>query len=153
MPQPKSCTSTSCEQNSSHTMTESWGCCLGTDKVLLLNYYKSKISSDRISSFLHWNTQNQKIPFFIYKTKIKKLSYIIYKMFTFYWFFFFPGHCTIFQNKITTFNGVEFKYSMPANCYHVLVQDCSPELKFLVMVKRLEESADLTAINVRLASQ
>ncbi|NXP35714.1 VIT2 protein, partial [Leiothrix lutea] len=62
------------------------------------------------------------------------------------------GHCTVFQNKITTFNGVEFKYSMPANCYHVLVQDCSPELKFLVMVKRLEESAELTAINVRLAS-
>ncbi|NWH83803.1 VIT2 protein, partial [Aegithalos caudatus] len=62
------------------------------------------------------------------------------------------GHCTVFQNKITTFNGVEFRYSMPANCYHVLVQDCSPELKFLVMVKRLEESADLTAINVRLAS-
>uniref|UniRef100_U3JU59 Uncharacterized protein n=1 Tax=Ficedula albicollis TaxID=59894 RepID=U3JU59_FICAL len=62
------------------------------------------------------------------------------------------GHCTVFQNKITTFNGVEFNYSMPANCYHVLVQDCSPELKFLVMVKRLEESADLIAINVRLAS-
>ncbi|NXU44176.1 VIT2 protein, partial [Drymodes brunneopygia] len=62
------------------------------------------------------------------------------------------GHCTVFQNKITTFNGVEFYYSMPANCYHVLVQDCSPELKFLVMVKRPEESSGLTAINVRLAS-
>ncbi|NXQ30767.1 VIT2 protein, partial [Alaudala cheleensis] len=62
------------------------------------------------------------------------------------------GHCTVFQNKVTTFNGVKFNYSMPANCYHVLVQDCSPELKFLVMVKRLEESSELTAINVRLAS-
>ncbi|XP_010172703.1 vitellogenin-2-like [Antrostomus carolinensis] len=62
------------------------------------------------------------------------------------------AHCSVFQNTITTFNGVEFNYSMPASCYHVLVQDCSPELKFLVMMKRLEESADLTAINVRLAS-
>ncbi|NXL46209.1 VIT2 protein, partial [Podilymbus podiceps] len=62
------------------------------------------------------------------------------------------ARCSVFQNKITTFNGVEFNYSMPANCYHVLVQDCSPELKFLVMMKRLEESADLTAINVRLAN-
>ncbi|XP_010148943.1 PREDICTED: vitellogenin-2-like, partial [Eurypyga helias] len=62
------------------------------------------------------------------------------------------GRCSVFQNTITTFNGVEFNYSMPANCYHVLVQDCSPELKFLVMMKRLEEPADLTAINVRLAS-
>ncbi|XP_074689340.1 vitellogenin-2-like [Strix aluco] len=62
------------------------------------------------------------------------------------------ARCSVFQSTITTFNGVEFNYSMPANCYHVLVQDCSPELKFLVMMKRLEESADLTAINVRLAS-
>ncbi|NXF43083.1 VIT2 protein, partial [Oceanites oceanicus] len=62
------------------------------------------------------------------------------------------ARCSVFQNRITTFNGVEFNYSMPANCYHVLVQDCSPELKFLVMMKRLEKSADLTAINVRLAS-
>ncbi|KFR03720.1 Vitellogenin-2, partial [Opisthocomus hoazin] len=62
------------------------------------------------------------------------------------------AHCSVFQNTITTFNGVEFSYSMPVNCYHVLVQDCSPELKFLVMMKRLEGSADLTAINVRLAS-
>lgn len=107
MPQPKSCTSTSCEQNSSHTMTESWGCCLGTDKVLLLNYYKSKISSDRISSFLHWNTQNQKIPFFIYKTKIKKLSYINYKMFTFYWFF--------FSQVIVQFSKIKSQPSMALN--------------------------------------
>ncbi|XP_021259986.1 vitellogenin-2-like [Numida meleagris] len=62
------------------------------------------------------------------------------------------AHCSVSQNMITTFNGVEFNYSMPANCYHILVQDCSPELKFLVMMKRLEESADLMAISVRLAS-
>ncbi|XP_035393591.1 vitellogenin-2-like [Cygnus atratus] len=62
------------------------------------------------------------------------------------------AHCSVSQNVITTFNGVEFNYSMPANCFHVLAQDCSPELKFLVMMKRLEESADLIAINVRLAS-
>ncbi|XP_015492320.1 vitellogenin-2-like [Parus major] len=62
------------------------------------------------------------------------------------------GHCTVSQNKITTFNGVEFNYAMPVNCYHVVVHDCSPELKFLVMGKRSEKSADLLAINVRLAS-
>ncbi|NXN12818.1 VIT2 protein, partial [Indicator maculatus] len=62
------------------------------------------------------------------------------------------ARCSVFQNVITTFNGVEFNYSMPANCYHILVQDCSPELKFLVMMKIPEESADLKAINVRVAS-
>lgn len=72
-------------------------------------------------------------------------------MFTFVGFF--SARCSVSQNMITTFNGVEFNYSMPANCYHILAQDCSPELKFLVMIKRLEESTDLTAISVRLASQ
>nr|XP_009490284.1 PREDICTED: vitellogenin-2-like [Pelecanus crispus] len=62
------------------------------------------------------------------------------------------ARCSVFQDTITTFNGVAFNYSMPANCYHVVVQDCSPEMKFLVMMKRLEESAELIAINVRLAS-
>ncbi|XP_067156561.1 vitellogenin-2-like [Apteryx mantelli] len=62
------------------------------------------------------------------------------------------ARCSVSQNMITTFNGVEFNYSMPANCYHVLAQDCSPELKFLVTMKTPEESADLIAINVRLAS-
>ncbi|NWX09135.1 VIT2 protein, partial [Caloenas nicobarica] len=62
------------------------------------------------------------------------------------------ARCSVFQNTITTFNGVRFNYSMPANCYHILVQDCSPELKFLVMMKRPEESSDFTEINVRLAS-
>ncbi|NXW94122.1 VIT2 protein, partial [Alopecoenas beccarii] len=62
------------------------------------------------------------------------------------------ARCSVFQNTITTFNGVRFNYSMPANCYHILVQDCSPELKFLVMIKRPGESSDFTAVNVRLAS-
>ncbi|XP_074858737.1 vitellogenin-2-like [Carettochelys insculpta] len=62
------------------------------------------------------------------------------------------GRCSVSQNMITTFDEVEFNYSMPANCYHVLAQDCSPELKFLVMMKKVEESPDLKAINVKLAS-
>ncbi|XP_010210304.1 PREDICTED: vitellogenin-2-like [Tinamus guttatus] len=62
------------------------------------------------------------------------------------------ARCSVSQNTITTFNGVEFNHSMPANCYHVLAQDCSPELKFLVMMKRSDESDDLIAINIRLAS-
>nr|XP_009671544.1 PREDICTED: vitellogenin-2-like [Struthio camelus australis] len=62
------------------------------------------------------------------------------------------ARCSASQDMITTFNGVEFNYSMPANCYHVLAQDCSPELKFLVTVKRPEKSTNHIAINVRLAS-
>ncbi|KYO36780.1 vitellogenin-1 precursor [Alligator mississippiensis] len=59
------------------------------------------------------------------------------------------AHCSVSDNNITTFNGVEFNYSMPANCYHILAQDCSPELKFLVMIKNPEES-DLKEMNIKL---
>ncbi|KAJ1171285.1 hypothetical protein NDU88_003149 [Pleurodeles waltl] len=62
------------------------------------------------------------------------------------------GRCTVSKNRITTFNGVAFNYSMPRSCYHVLVKDCSPELNFLVMMKKVEESPDLKAINIKLGS-
>lgn len=60
------------------------------------------------------------------------------------------GHCSVSQNRVTTFNGVKFTYSMPGGCYHVLVQDCSPEMKFLVMMKAAEKSSEHKAINVKL---
>uniref|UniRef100_A0A7M4G216 Vitellogenin-2-like n=1 Tax=Crocodylus porosus TaxID=8502 RepID=A0A7M4G216_CROPO len=59
------------------------------------------------------------------------------------------AQCSVSDDNITTFNGVEFNYSMPANCYHILAQDCSPELKFLVMIKNSEES-DLKELNIKL---
>uniref|UniRef100_A0A452HEU5 Uncharacterized protein n=1 Tax=Gopherus agassizii TaxID=38772 RepID=A0A452HEU5_9SAUR len=62
------------------------------------------------------------------------------------------ARCSVSQDKITTFNEVQFNYSLPTNCYHILAQDCSPELKFLVMMKNAEESADLKAINIKLGS-
>lgn len=42
---------------------------------------------------------------------------------------------------------------MPANCYHILVQDCSSELKFLVMMKSAGEATNLKAINIKIGSQ
>uniref|UniRef100_A0A670IJP9 Uncharacterized protein n=1 Tax=Podarcis muralis TaxID=64176 RepID=A0A670IJP9_PODMU len=53
------------------------------------------------------------------------------------------GRCSVSQDTITTFNNVSFHYIMPANCYHVLVHDCSPELKFLVRAMKAEQSTDL----------
>lgn len=42
---------------------------------------------------------------------------------------------------------------MPENCYHILAQDCSSDLKFLVMMKNAEEAVNLKAINIKLANQ
>ncbi|NXI48061.1 VIT2 protein, partial [Galbula dea] len=60
------------------------------------------------------------------------------------------AHCSVSHNKITTFNGVQFNYTMPANCYHILAQDCSADLKFLVMIRNAEEAVNLKAINIKL---
>ncbi|KAJ1171295.1 hypothetical protein NDU88_003158 [Pleurodeles waltl] len=62
------------------------------------------------------------------------------------------GHCMVSKDTITTFNNVAFNYSMPKSCYHVLVQDCTPELSFLVMIKKVGESSEQKAINVKLGS-
>ncbi|NXK44965.1 VIT2 protein, partial [Chauna torquata] len=62
------------------------------------------------------------------------------------------AHCSVSHNKITTFNEVQFNYTMPTNCYHILAQDCSSDLKFLVMMKNAEEAMNLKAINVKLGS-
>lgn len=63
------------------------------------------------------------------------------------------ARCSVSYNKIKTFNEVKFNYSMPANCYHILVQDCSSELKFLVMMKSAGEATNLKAINIKIGSQ
>ncbi|XP_009980901.1 PREDICTED: vitellogenin-2-like [Tauraco erythrolophus] len=60
--------------------------------------------------------------------------------------------CSVSHNTITTFNEVQFNYTMPANCYHVLAQDCSSDLKFLVMMRNAEEATGLKAINIKLGS-
>ncbi|NXY01571.1 VIT2 protein, partial [Pteruthius melanotis] len=62
------------------------------------------------------------------------------------------AQCSVSYNKITTFNEVQFNYTMPANCYHILAQDCSSDLKFLVMTKNAEEAVNLKAINIKLGN-
>ncbi|NXE21647.1 VIT2 protein, partial [Ardeotis kori] len=62
------------------------------------------------------------------------------------------ARCSVFHNKITTFNEVQFNYTMPADCYHVLAQDCSSDLKFLVIMKNADEAMNLKAINIKLGS-
>ncbi|KAJ1171297.1 hypothetical protein NDU88_003160 [Pleurodeles waltl] len=62
------------------------------------------------------------------------------------------GRCMVSKDTITIFNDVSFNYSMPRSCYHVLVQDCTPELNFLVMMKKVEGSSEQKIINVKLGS-
>ncbi|KFZ64563.1 Vitellogenin-2, partial [Antrostomus carolinensis] len=62
------------------------------------------------------------------------------------------ARCSVSHNKITTFNEVQFNYTMPSNCYHILAQDCSSDLKFLVMMRNADEAVNLKSINIKLGS-
>ncbi|XP_067845946.1 vitellogenin 3, phosvitinless [Heptranchias perlo] len=50
------------------------------------------------------------------------------------------AECTVVQNKFTPFSENSFEYQMPEDCAHVLVQDCTPELKFIVLIRHSAES-------------
>ncbi|XP_051763594.1 vitellogenin-like [Ctenopharyngodon idella] len=60
------------------------------------------------------------------------------------------AQCSMMQDTITTFNNRRYKNEMPISCYQVLVQDCTPELKFVVLLKKDEESEE-NRLNVKLA--
>ncbi|NXI18038.1 VIT2 protein, partial [Irena cyanogastra] len=62
------------------------------------------------------------------------------------------AQCSVSYDKITTFNEVRFNYTMPASCYHILAQDCSSDLKFLVMMKNAGEAVNLKTINIKLGN-
>ncbi|ROL40725.1 Vitellogenin [Anabarilius grahami] len=60
------------------------------------------------------------------------------------------AQCSMMQDTITTFNNRRYKNEMPISCYQVLAQDCTPELKFVVLLKKDEESEE-NRLNVKLA--
>ncbi|XP_041063776.1 vitellogenin-like [Carcharodon carcharias] len=50
------------------------------------------------------------------------------------------AECTVMQNHFTPFTKDSFEYQMPEGCAHVLVQDCTPELKFILLIRHSAES-------------
>uniref|UniRef100_A0A673LNI9 Vitellogenin-like n=1 Tax=Sinocyclocheilus rhinocerous TaxID=307959 RepID=A0A673LNI9_9TELE len=62
----------------------------------------------------------------------------------------YDSQCSMMQDTITTFNNRRYKNEMPISCYQVLAQDCTPELKFVVFLKKDEESEE-NHLNIKLA--
>lgn len=62
----------------------------------------------------------------------------------------FLAQCSMDQDAVTTFNNRRYNNEMPISCYQVLAQDCTPELKFMVLLKKDEES-EQNHLNIKLA--
>ncbi|XP_067272222.1 vitellogenin-like [Pseudorasbora parva] len=60
------------------------------------------------------------------------------------------AQCSMTEDTITTFNNRKYKNEMPISCHQVLAQDCTPELKFVVLLKKDEQSEE-NRIIVKLA--
>ncbi|XP_030640314.1 vitellogenin-like [Chanos chanos] len=60
------------------------------------------------------------------------------------------AQCSMIKNKMTTFNHRRYKSDVPLSCYQVLAQDCTPELKFMVLMKK-DELSEQDHINVKIS--
>ena len=54
------------------------------------------------------------------------------------------------RDTLTTFNNRRLKNEMPLSCSQVLAQDCTSELKFMVLLKK-DELSEQNHINVKIA--
>ncbi|KAG9328398.1 hypothetical protein JZ751_014054, partial [Albula glossodonta] len=60
------------------------------------------------------------------------------------------AQCSLANNTLSTFNNRRYKNEMPISCYQVLAQDCTPELKFMVLLKK-DPASEQQHITVKLA--
>ncbi|XP_063747534.1 vitellogenin-2-like [Eleginops maclovinus] len=60
------------------------------------------------------------------------------------------AECTLVKDTLITFNNRKYKNEMPLSCYQVLAQDCTSELKFIVLLKR-DQALEQNLINVKIA--
>ncbi|XP_042372245.1 vitellogenin-2-like [Plectropomus leopardus] len=59
--------------------------------------------------------------------------------------------CAMVKDTLTTFNNRKYKNEMPHSCYQVLAQDCTKELKFIVLLKR-DHTQEQNQISVKIAN-
>ncbi|XP_064859254.1 vitellogenin-like isoform X3 [Oncorhynchus nerka] len=58
--------------------------------------------------------------------------------------------CSMVGDTLTTFNNRKYPVKMPLSCYQVLAQDCTIELKFMVLLKK-DHASEENHINVKIS--
>ncbi|XP_037553993.1 vitellogenin 2 isoform X3 [Nematolebias whitei] len=59
------------------------------------------------------------------------------------------AECNVLKDTVVTFNNRTYKTEMPISCYQVLAQDCTSELKFLVLLRR-DQTHERNEINIKI---
>ncbi|KAL1251197.1 hypothetical protein QQF64_018993 [Cirrhinus molitorella] len=58
--------------------------------------------------------------------------------------------CSKVRNTLTTFNHKQYNFEIPLSCYQVLVQDCTSEHKFIVLMKK-DDIFEQEDLNIKMA--
>lgn len=61
----------------------------------------------------------------------------------------FTAECSFTGDTLTTFNSRTYRNIMPLSCYQVLAQDCTDELKFMVLLRK--DQIEQNHMNVKIA--
>nr|SOX60631.1 vitellogenin Ab [Solea senegalensis] len=61
------------------------------------------------------------------------------------------AECSLVKDTLITFNNRKLKNEMPHSCYQVLAQDCTKELKFIVLLKR-DQMQQQNQISLKIAN-
>uniref|UniRef100_A0A3B3DKJ2 Uncharacterized protein n=1 Tax=Oryzias melastigma TaxID=30732 RepID=A0A3B3DKJ2_ORYME len=72
---------------------------------------------------------------------IDKVHYVFVKV--------VAAECSFYNNTLRTFNNRRYMNKMPESCYQVLTQDCTEELKFMVL--QMKDSTRQNRFNVKIA--
>ncbi|XP_047442875.1 vitellogenin-2-like [Mugil cephalus] len=72
-----------------------------------------------------------------------KISYMITKA--------HAVECNLVRDTLITFNNRKYENEIPHSCYQVLAQDCTPELKFMVLLKR-DQTQEQNLISIKIGN-
>ncbi|XP_053712740.1 vitellogenin-2-like [Synchiropus splendidus] len=73
---------------------------------------------------------------------VGRISYLVSKA--------HAAECSLVKDTLKTFNKRKYKNEMPHSCYQVLAQDCTRELKFLVLLRR-DHAQEHNGLEVKIA--
>ncbi|XP_030063303.1 vitellogenin-1 [Microcaecilia unicolor] len=63
------------------------------------------------------------------------------------------AECVVSEGRLETFDKQKMKCPIvPTNCYSVITQDCTDDLRFLVSMKKVEQASTTFALNVKVGS-
>uniref|UniRef100_A0A8C6Q8A1 Phosvitin n=1 Tax=Nothobranchius furzeri TaxID=105023 RepID=A0A8C6Q8A1_NOTFU len=91
-------------------------------------------------------TQVKVLHYEVFISIIKLLNYVFFSI-----LLFLPAECSVIKDTVDTFNNRKYKTEMPLSCYQVLAQDCTPELKFMVLLRR-DQTHERNEINVKIGN-